>query len=331
MLKSPRFWIGILISLVCLYFAFQGIDCTKLLEALVGINYFWLAVSSALFLVSYGVRVIRWQLLFSPMRLRLGNVFHALNVGYFLSNILPARLGDVARAYLIGELEGVSKARALSTVVVERLSDGLTVVLLISLTALFVPNIPVEAQQGAVVTAIAGIAGIAVLLVLSFNKERGLALLHRLVSPIKFLQHPKLWQILESLIDGFAVLRSPKAILGVGVCALLAWVIGGLTFWTASLATNSSLPLTAAFLVMTATSLMVVIPSSPGYVGVFHAGAVLILTTVFHADQTVALTFAIVIHALTYIWIIVLGVFSMWREGISMTSLQTMQASETKS
>lgn len=330
MLKSPRFWIGIVISLVCLYFAFQGIDFNKLFVALGDINYLWLMVSSLLFLASYLVRVLRWQLLFSPLKLRLGNVFHALNVGYFLSNILPARLGDVARAYLIGELENVSKARALSTVVVERLSDGLTVVLLLSLTALFVPNIPIEAQQGAVGVAITGIVGIAVLLAISFHKERGLALLRRLTAPIKLLQRPRLWQTLESLIDGFAVLRSPKALLGVGVCAVLAWVLGGLTFWTAAFATNASLPITAAFLVMTATSLMVVVPSSPGYVGVFHAGAVLILTTVFKVDQTVALTYAIVIHAVTYIWIIVLGVFSMWREGISMSSLQTMQANESK-
>jgi len=331
MLKSPRFWIGILISIVCLYFAFQGIQFDKLFEALVGINYLWIVVASLIFLVSYAARVLRWQILFSPLHPRIVNVFHALNVGYFLSNILPARLGDVARAYLIGELEGVSKARALSTVVVERLSDGLTVVLLLAVSALFVPNIPVQAQQGAALTAIAGIVGITVLLTLSFNKERGLALLRRLTAPIKILQHPKLWQILESLIDGFAVLRSPKPVLGVGVCALLAWVLGGLTFWTTSLATNSHIPVTAAFLVMTITSLTVVIPSSPGYVGVFHAGAVFILTTMFQVDQTIALSYAIVIHALTYIWIIILGVFSMWREGISMSSLQTMQASEPKS
>jgi glycosyltransferase 2 family protein len=331
MLKSPRFWIGIIISLVCLYFAFQGIDFNKLLDALVGINYLWLVVASLIFLVSYFARVMRWQILFSPLRPRLVNVFHALNVGYFLSNILPARLGDVARAYLIGELEGVSKARALSTVVVERLSDGLTVVLLLSVSALFVPNIPVQAQQGAIFTAIAGIVGITVLLVLSFNKERGLGLLRRLTSPIKLLQHPKLWQILESLIDGFAILRSPKPVLGVGVFAILAWVLGGFTFWTTSLATNSNIPITAAFLVMTITSLTVVIPSSPGYVGVFHAGAVFVLTTMFNIDQTVALSYAIVIHALTYIWIIILGAFSMWREGISMSTLQTMQARESKS
>ncbi|MBI5305392.1 MAG: flippase-like domain-containing protein [Chloroflexi bacterium] len=330
MLKSPRFWIGILISLICLYFAFQGIKFDQLLDALVGINYFWIVVASLVFLVSFAMRVLRWQILFSPLRLRTVNVFHALNVGYLLSNILPARLGDVARAYLIGELEDVSKARALSTVVVERLSDGLTVVLLLSVTALFVPNIPEQAQQGAVATAIAGIAGITFLLVLSFNKERGLSLLHRLVAPIKPLQHPKLWEILESLIDGFAVLRSPKAVLGVGVFAVLAWVLGGLTFWITSLATNSNIPVTAAFLVMTATSLMVVIPSSPGYVGVFHAGAVFLLTTVFKVDQTIALSYAIVIHALMYIWIIILGAFSMWREGISMSSLQKMQVPETK-
>jgi uncharacterized membrane protein YbhN (UPF0104 family) len=113
MLKSWRFWIGLLISAACLYVAFQGIQFDRLLEALAGINYAWLVVASGLFCISYSGRVFRWQLLFSPLRLRLGKIFNALNIGYFLSNILPARIGDLVRAYLIGDIEGVSKALAL--------------------------------------------------------------------------------------------------------------------------------------------------------------------------------------------------------------------------
>ncbi len=325
MAKSWRFWIGLFISAVCLYFAFQGIRLDQVADAVRGMQFVWLIPAVLFFIFSYGGRVFRWQLLFAPQHIRLASVFHALNIGYFLSNILPARLGDLIRAYLIGDLESVSKARALSTVVVERMSDGLTVVLVLAVTALFVPNVPVEAREGAIGVAAVGIAGIIFLLVLSFQKERGLALLRRLTARISLLQRPSLWQAFESLIDGFAVLRSPRPVFGVGMWSLDAWVLGGLMYWAVMRAMSLDLPIAAAFLVMTVTSLVVVVPSSPGYIGVFHAVATFTLTSVYGVDKSTALSYAIVMHAFTYIWLIVLGTYSIWREGLTYQRLQTLQ------
>ncbi len=327
MLKSPRFWIGLVISAVCLYFAFQGIQFDKLFDALARMDYTWLLLAAILWCVSYTGRVYRWQLLFSPQPMRISKVFYALNIGYFLSNILPARLGDIIRAYLIGELERVSKARALSTVVVERLSDGLNVVLLLAITAPFVNTIPPEATPAAIGVGLAGVAGIAVLLVLTFQKERGMALLRRLTSPIPFLRSEKLWGALEALIDGFAVLRSPGAIAGIELWSLEAWILGGMMYWFVMLAMGLSLPIPAAFLVMTITSLAVVVPSSPGYIGVFEAAATVVLVTAFGVDQAHALSYALVMHAFNYIWLILFGVYSIWHEGLSYSRLTSLQAS----
>jgi glycosyltransferase 2 family protein len=327
MLKSPRFWIGLLISLVSLYFAFQGIQFDKLFDALRNINYFWMLAASAIFFISYVGRVLRWQLLFAPHRMRFNKVFHAMNIGYLLSSVLPARLGDIVRAVLVGQFENVSKARALSTVVVERLFDGLTVVLLLGVTALFVPNIPDIARQGAVAVAAAGIGGLVVLLLLSFNKERGLSLLHRLTPPIPFLQSPRLWGSLESLIDGFAILRSPRELFGVAAWSIFAWLTGGLMYWAVMRAMDlQTLSFDSAFLVMVVTSLVVIVPSSPAYIGVFHATAVFTLNTVFGIDKSAALSYAVVIHALNYLWLIAIGIYSMWHEGLSYDRLQNLEA-----
>ncbi len=325
MLKSWRFWIGLTISAVCLYFAFQGIQLDQVANAVRGMDFAWLVPAILFFVVSYGGRVFRWQLLFSPQRVRLASVFHALNIGYFLSNLLPARLGDLIRAYLIGDIENVSKARALSTVVVERMSDGLTVVLVLAVTALFVPNVPLEAREGAIGVAVVGIAGIVFLLVLSFQKERGVALLRQITARIALLQKPALWKALESLIDGFAVLRSPRPIFGVGMWCLEAWLVGGLMYWAVMRAMSLDLPIAAAFLVMTVTSLGVVVPSSPGYIGVFHILTKLTLTSVYGVDGSAALSYAIVMHAFTYILLIVLGTYSIWHQGLTYQRLQTMQ------
>lgn len=329
--KSVRFWIGLLVSIVCLYFAFQGIQFDKLLGALRDINYIWIFVASIFFSISYSGRVFRWQLLFAPQKPRLNKVFHALNIGYFLSNLLPARLGDFIRAYLIGEFEGISKVRALSTVLIERMSDGLTVVLFLGITALFVPNIPEVARQGAIAVAATGVIGIAVLLLLSFQKERGLQWLHRLAAPVPMLNSPRLWQALESLIDGFSILRSPRPLIGVAAWAIFAWLLGGVMFWCVMQALSLGLNLSAAFLVMIVTSLVVVVPSSPGYIGVFHYVAVLTLTSVYDVDKSTALSYAVIMHAFSYIWLLALGMYSMWHEGLSYQRLQTIQAQEAPS
>ena len=337
MLKSPRFWIGLLISAICLYLAFQGIQFDKLFDALAHMNYFLLLLAAIMWCVSYTGRVFRWHLLFSPQKVRLSKVFYALNIGYFLSNLLPARLGDIVRAYLIGEFENVSKARALSSVVVERLMDGLTVVLLLAITALFVPSIPDIARQGAGILAVTGIVGIIVLVALSLNKERGLAILHRLAAPIPLLQNPGLWKAVESLIDGFAILHSPRPIIGVVLWSLYTWVTGAVPFWLVMQAiglrdgAGALLPFSAAVLVMTVTSLGVVIPSSPGYVGVFHAGAGLVITTIYNSDKSNALSYAVVIHALSYLMLTALGIFSIWKEGLTYQRLQNIQTSSVTS
>ena len=325
MLKSARFWIGLVISAICLYFAFQGIQFDKLLDALRGIEWLWMVVAVVFFFISYAGRVFRWQLLFYPQKPRWDKTFYALNIGYFLSNLLPARLGDIIRAYLIGDIENVGKARALSTVVVERLSDGLTVVLLLAVTALFVPNIPIEARQGAIGVAATGIGGVVFLLALSFQKERGMNLLRRLTAPIPFLRSPRLWGALESLIDGFAILRSPREIIGVAAWSVFVWITGGVIYWVVMRAMNLDWSVSAAFLVMLVTSLVVVVPSSPGYIGVFHYAAQLTLTSVFGADKSAALSYAVVVHALSYILLIILGIYSMWHEGLTYQKLQTIQ------
>jgi len=336
MLKSVRFSIGMAISVICLFFAFQGIQFDKLFDALTTMNYKWLVVTVGLLCFSYAGRVFRWQILFSPLQVRLGSVFIALNIGYFLSNILPARIGDIVRAYLIGGMESVSKVRALSTVVVERIFDGLTVVLFFALSALFVPNIPDDARGAAIGVAMTGGFGIAFLFLLSDRKEYGLALLHRLTAPFAFLHRADYWRVLESLLDGFRVLRSPRPIIGAVLWSLYAWTLGGIMFWAAMFAMGlhdgAGLPLgaPAAFLVMTVTSLVVVIPSSPGNVGVFHYMAVLALTTIFGVDKSNALSYAVVIHAVQYLSITVAGLFSIWMGRLTYQRLQAIEVQAVK-
>jgi len=320
--KQGNFFIGLGFSGICLYLAFRGIQFNELFNSLTMLDYYWVVLATVLLFASYSGRVWRWHLLFFPQKVHLVKVFQVLNIGYLLSAIFPLRLGDVARVYLIGSIENISKARALSSIVIERLSDGLTVVLLLAITSLFAPNIPNEVRKGAFVIAIMGLSGFVLMLLLSFQKDRGLQLLRRMSAPIPFLEHTGLWKTLESFIDGLAVLRSPYQVIGIAVWSLYTWVIGGLMYWVMMYAMGLALPLTAAFLVLAFTSLVAVVPSSPGYVGIFHYAAQIALVNVFGVDNTSALSYAVVVHAFTYLWLVGLGVYSMWREGLTFQQLR---------
>ena len=326
MLKSKRFWIGLVITIVCLVLAFQGIQFDKLLESFEQFSWWWLPFLILMFMVSYLGRVFRWRALFFPYRPRWIHVFHTLNIGYFLSNITPARIGDFARAYLLGTIEKIPVARALSTVVVERALDGLTVVVLLIAMLPFLPNMPREYVQAGLLLGATGFVLLAVLAIISLQQERGVAFLKKLASPFPFLQREGLWHFVEHLIAGFAVIRTPRPLLKAIFWSLWIWVFASILAWLVMLSMGMQMPLIAGFLIQVAAALVVTVAATPGQMGAFHLTAVFVLTKVFGADNNQALAYAFVMHGITYLMLMFLGIVSTWREGIDLARIQDISA-----
>lgn len=326
MLKSWRFWLGVVITVGGLALAFRGIQLDKLAQAFAQFNWYWLPVLIATFLISYTGRAFRWQALFYPYRPRWIRVFDALNVGYLLSNITPARIGDFARAYLIGTLEKIPVAHALSTVVVERALDGLTVVLFLILLLPFIPNVPSEYVNGGLILGVTGLVALVGLALVSLRREQGVAFLRRLAQPFPFLQREGLWRFVENLIQGFAVIREPRPLLAAIGWSLQIWFVASVLAWFVMLSMGMNLPLTAGVVIQVATALVVTVAASPGQLGVFHVTAVTVLTRLFGADPNQALAFAFVLHGLTYLLLTLLGVISTLREGVDLSRIQELGA-----
>lgn len=326
MLKSKRFWLGVVITIVTLVLAFQGIQFNQLLESLAQFNWWWLPVLMLVFFISYLGRVFRWQALFFPYHPSWVRTFDCLNIGYLLSNVTPARIGDFARAYLLGTLEKIPVARALSTVVVERALDGLTVVLLLLVLLPFTPNVPQEYVRAGLILGATGLILLAVLAIISLQQARGIAFLKKLASPFPFLQREGLWRFIEHLIAGFAVIRTPRPVLIAIAWSIEVWVMASVLAWLVMLAMGLHLPLIAGFWIQVATALVVTVAASPGQLGVFHLTAVFVLTTIFGADNTLALAYAFVMHGITYLMLMLLGVISTAREGIDLAKIQDISA-----
>ncbi len=320
-MKNWRLWIGMLVSVLCLYLAARGIDLRSLLEALRQVQVVWLLLALGLLVLGNMARAYRWRLLFYPLRtLGIRRLFNLLNIGYLVGSVTPMRLGDVLKAYLCAELECLSVVRSLSTVVVERIADTVAILLLllVILTQVSLPAALVQPVLG--VGLVAGGAVVAVLVV-ALRRQQSLEFFDRLAVRVPVLNREPIRRGVASAVDGLAALGSWTLAVRVGTWSLIIWLCAGLQFYLVMPALGLDLPLTAALLVLCLTSLGMVVPSSPGYVGVFEYLAVLALS-VFGVTREVALGYALVLHAFLILSSSVLGILGIWVEGYSYTRLR---------
>ena len=327
-MRNPRFWLGLALSAVCLYFAFRGIDFIALSAALTRANYLYLIPAVAIVVGTLILRAYRWGMLFYPDQPpRLGKLFSALSIGYLISTILPARLGDVVRAALVGEGKGPKFAQALSTVVVERLLDMSSIIVMLLILLPFVELSPVL-ERSAITIAVTLALAFVVLIVASWQRGRAVALLRGLLLRVPRLNADVWAQRFAGLLDGLSVLRAPVQLVKVELVSLVIWLVGGTLYnYLALRAFNldGNFPyawsaLAAAAFVQVVVALGAAVPSSPGYVGVYHAGVILALAA-FGVPQAEALAFALVSHAVNFGTLLIIGAIFLWREGLSLGQL----------
>jgi uncharacterized protein (TIRG00374 family) len=320
-MKKWRLWIGLLVSVLCLHLAVRDIDVRSLLEALRQVQLVWLLLALGLLFVVALSRAYRWRLLFYPLQgLRIRRLFHLLNIGYLVSSVTPLRLGDVLKAYLFAELEGFSAVRALSTVVVERIADTLAIVVLL-LVLLPQVSLPAHLIRPALAVGLAAAGAVAVMAGVALRRQTSLALLNRVSARVAILKREPIRRSVLSAVDGLAALGSWAQVWRVGAWSLLIWLCAAVQYYLVMPAMGLALPFTAALLVLCLTSLGMVIPSSPGYVGVLEYLTVLSLS-LFGVTKEAALGYALVLHALLYLSSSILGAVGLWAEGYSYVRLR---------
>jgi len=312
--RSPLFWIGLAVSVGALFLAFRGLHWAEVGEAVADANYGLLVLALVILLAALYLRALRWGVLFHPRRgMRVGNLLGTMNVGYAVNNILPLRVGELARAYVIGEVENVSAAQALSTIVIERTLDTITVVAMLMVTLPFI-DAPGWARGPAVFVGL-GFLGLAVLLAtLSAARERAMGLVGWAVRFLPERSRRRTEQAVDAAIEGFAVLRQPAVMAQAAAWSVASWLLSAVVMFVVLRALDLELPFTAGLFVMAAVSLGMVVPSSPGYIGVFHAIAIASLVNVFDVDRNGAASFALVQHAIIYLMPIVIAAVFLWRE-----------------
>ncbi|MCX7681575.1 MAG: flippase-like domain-containing protein, partial [Anaerolineae bacterium] len=279
-------------------------------------EYLYLA-PAALGMVAYmAARAVRWRILLGP-QVSLSHCFWVTNVGYLVSNVFPFRLGDPARALLVGQSGAVSTGAALSTVVVERVLDMLTVVALLAgmmpLVGRGRAGLEWAVTGGLMAGGIAVIA-LALLFFVAWQPERGHRVLRWGIERLPDAHRERARRFLGDLFDGLASLRSGRQLLGVLLWSVVTWGCAIIFYWALIRAFLRHPPALAAPLLVCVVGLGMALPSSPGATGVFHAVARYGLTIPFNVPTDPAITAAFGIHAFQYILGCLLGLVGLWLE-----------------
>jgi uncharacterized protein (TIRG00374 family) len=316
-MKQLRIALGIAISAVFLVLAFRGVHFDAVGDALGSAQYAWLIPAVAAIVVSIGMRAVRWGVLFHPRRgLAFSSLFGSLNVGYLVNGVLPARLGEVVRAYVLSTREPVGMAHALSTVAVERVLDMVVTLAVLAAILPFI-ELPQDFNGPLVaVVSVVAVGGLLVMLLAGAQRERA----HRIGALVtgRLPGHwaERLHGLLDSFLEGFAVLSHPAVAARAVGYSVVIWLLAALGMYLTLFAFGLELAPTAPILVLALVSLSFAIPASPGHVGVFHLAVVSALKA-FAVDESVALSYAFVAHLVAFLPPLLLGAGYLWRTGLS--------------
>lgn len=287
--------------------------------------------------VTYALRAWRWQWLLAPIGpTRFGNAFRTTVIGFAASFFLPARAGEMIRPYLLARRENLPPTAAFATIILERLLDLATVLLLFGLFVFTVPAgvLSGEASQLAHVKFWGGVAAgaavtcLALLFALAGHPERLGRAAGRIERVLPARVARMVAHFVESFASGLAVMRQPGR-LGVALAqSVPIWLSIAAGIWLTSQAFSITFPFAGSFLVMTLLVVGVAVPT-PGQIGGFHAAYQIAVQTFFGAPDDRAIGAAIVLHAVSFIPVTLLGVVYMAREGLSFQRAQAMASSET--
>lgn len=294
-------------------------------------NVTYLVLALVCVAVTYWVRAWRWQMLLAPLGpTRFRTAFRTTVIGFAALSLLPARAGDLLRPYLLARQEGLPAPATFATIVMERVLDMIAVILLL---AIFVWGFAdPETLSGTlkrsveVSTALAGAAALALLAlmwVLAAHPER----IGRLVfSAARVLPRGvavRLGRVASTFSGGFAVARRPRYLVLATICSVPLWLAIAAEAWFVTRAFGIDMSFPGTFLLQAILVIGVAVPT-PGAVGSYHEAYRIGVTTFFKATNDAAVAAAIVVHAVAFIPIVLVGILFMAQDGLSVGRLQTL-------
>ena len=331
------FFVGVLISIAAIYFAFRYVPLSNLWLYLKSINYVWTIPAVFMVMVGFFLRTLRWQyILESSHKIGIWQAFHPLMIGFMINCILPGRLGEFARPAILQKNEKVPFATGIATIAAERVFD---VGALLLFTVIIFAFLPIDSHMEIAFgnyhlnrstleelfnkMIIAGILFIAAIITLSLpTLRRGIQRLILTIPTLFFFTtesvrnklnekvcNPMI-QFVDNIALGFALIKYPLKIFICALYSLGVWMAAAASYYLFSFGSPGiNLSFTEMFAVMVIICLFIALPSVPGFWGVWEAGGVFAMS-LFGVPTSAAAGFTLANHAFQLFPVIVVGLIS---------------------
>ena len=287
--------LGILLSALCVWWAFKDFQLSSFLSIINEIRLFYLILITCLLWISVWLRSFRWKYLFqSSYGLDVFSLYRAEMVGHFGNNVLPLRLGELMRAFMVSKDRKVSKSYVIGTIILERAIDT------ISLIIIAVYLIIISPYDIFLIKNIFWI--IFSLLVVIISMSLISIFIKNVKSEIRFLKH------IRELFSG---IRSMKfsAVLPVILLSILIWLIYLLNIYFLQYAFNFNLDFIQILMILVFSYLALGVPAAPGMIGTYHAAIKFTIVDLFGLSSAQGNAFALVSHAYGYILLTLIGLY----------------------
>ena len=282
--------ISIIISLICIYFAYKRIDLSTFLDILIKVDYSYILIASILLYATIWIRALRWNIILDK---NFYNLFKIQMIGYFANYTLPLRVGELLKSVLLGEKSNISKSYVFGTIVIERFLDMFLLFLMILVALLISP-----------VSSIDNTPLYKYLLVVSIV----LCLFFLLFKILKVIQIKFLQDLISNFILAYEKMNFKQFIYS-NLLGVIIWIIYWINVDIIFQAFGVNVDWYQSLLVLIVSSLTLSIPSLPGALGTFHLAVKLTLSSLSIIDENLILPFVTILHGYGYLLLTILGFY----------------------
>jgi hypothetical protein len=306
--------IGVAISVVFLTISLRGLHLADVGRVLQNANYWWIIPGVLIYFVGLWARTWRWHYTLRHFKaIPLQRLFPLVCIGYFGNNVYPFRAGEVIRSYVLKRKEDIPITSSLATVFIERIFDGLVMLLFVFLALPFAP-LPTFYRNSVVVLTVAFLAATAIFVWTAIQPAR-VERLYRWLA--RFLLPRRIQPLVDSLylrfMQGLQSLSSSGDVLMIFVTSVVIWLIETGKYWFVMHAFPFSVGFLVLMLMNGLVNLATTLPSAPGYVGTFDTPGIETLVS-FGVDRALATSYTLTLHAALWFPVTAVGAFFFWRE-----------------
>lgn len=328
MKKYIQLLVGLAVSAFFIYLALPGLHLQTVMKALQTANYWWLLPGVLVYFLGLWVRTWRWQYTLRPLQhVPLVTLLPDVCIGYFGNNVFPFRAGELLRSYVLKRQTGIDISSSLATVIIERVADGLVMILFVFLALPFAP-MPTF-YRTAVILMTAAFTAATILFIWMAQRPQRVEWFYVTVADL--VLPARVRAITDGLYHRFMLglgsLKNPSDMTAIFLTSVLIWLLETVKYWFVMHAFDFSVSFVVLMLMNGLVNLATTLPAAPGYIGTFDTPGIMTLTA-FGVDPSVAASYTFTLHAALWVPVTLLGGFFFWRNHLRVSDIEAARRQE---